>query len=130
MMELLSSKNASIARNLLRHIADSILTLRERTSVINSAQDFLLSPENMEKLDAACMQVMVIGECVVKLDKVLNGALADLEPSIPWGAIKGVRNFIAHGYFEIDEEEIFKIIKTDLTPLHEAVGRLLERSFV
>ena len=77
MMELLSSKNASIARNLLQHIADSILTLRERTSVINSAQDFLLSPENMEKLDAACMQVMVIGECVVKLDKVLNGALAD-----------------------------------------------------
>ena len=35
----------------------------------------------------------------------------------------GVRDVIAHHYFDIDAEEIFHIIKCDLKPLLEAIRR-------
>lgn len=33
----------------------------------------------------------------------------------------GMRNHIAHGYFELDADIVFETIKDDLTPLLEAV---------
>ena len=35
----------------------------------------------------------------------------------------GVRDIIAHHYFDIDGEEIFHIIKRDLEPLLESIRR-------
>lgn len=115
-----------IAQNLLEHIETSVRLIQERTTNILSCDDFVSSPVGTEKLDAVCMQLIAIGEAVGKLDKVTNGELLTREPSIPWTAIKGVRNFIAHDYFEVDVEEIFKIIKSDLQPLLDAVIRLKE----
>lgn len=113
-----------IARTLLEHIESSVRLIQERTANVLSCDDFASSSAGMEKLDAVCMQLIAIGEAVGKLDKVTNGELLTREPGIPWSAIKGVRNFIAHDYFEIDVEEIFKIIKCDLQPLLDAVVRL------
>lgn len=72
------------------------------------------------------MQLIAIGEAVAKLDKVTDKQLLITEPDIPWSSIKSVRNFIAHDYFDVDVEEIFHIIKTDLNPLLEATIRLKE----
>ena len=38
----------------------------------------------------------------------------------------GMRNHIAHGYFDINEEYVFSVIKNDLAPLLEAVEYLLK----
>lgn len=113
-----------VAKSLLDHIGSSVALILERTSEITEINDFLTTPSGLEKLDAVCMQLIAIGEAVNKLDKVTDGKLLSKEPSIPWSSIKGVRNFIAHDYFDVDVEEIFKIIKEDLVPLLDAVVRL------
>ena len=123
-MESLYFKDWLIAKNLLEHIEKSVRLILERTDSVSTCNDFLDSPSGMEKLDAVCMQLIAIGESVNKLDKVTSKQLLISEPDIPWSSIKGVRNFIAHDYFDVDVEEIFHIIKTDLHPLLEAIIRL------
>ena len=56
----------------LKNIETAITRLQERTVQIHTANDFLLSPFGMEKLDAACMVLIALGEAVKTLDKLTN----------------------------------------------------------
>ena len=42
---------------------------------IHTVDDFLLSPFGMEKLDAACMVIIALGETVKTLDKLTDKEL-------------------------------------------------------
>ena len=121
-MELKSSRN-DLALSILEQIEKAIERLQERTKDINHVNDFLLSSSGMEKLDATCMLLIAIGEGVKGFDKVTQKQILSKDMSIPWREIMGVRDVIAHHYFDIDAEEIFHIIKYDLKPLLEAIRR-------
>ena len=88
---------------------------------IRTPDDFLLTPEGREKLDAACMVIEAIGESIKNLDKITNNELLPLYPSIEWKEVKGVRDVIAHHYFDIDANEIFSIINNDFDSLKDAI---------
>lgn len=105
----------------LKNIDLAITRLQERTIQIHAVEDFLLSPFGMEKLDAACMVIIAIGESVKSLDKLTDKKLLPTYPSIDWKKIMGARDIMAHHYFEVDAEEIFNIIQNDLEPLKEAI---------
>ena len=98
----------------LRQIENSILLLQEWNAGLKSADDYLLSPEGMKNLAASCMLVEAIGEAYKKIDVMTDGALLPLFSSIPWKAVKGIRDHIAHGYFEIDADVIYETVKNDL----------------
>ena len=93
-MEYSSSHKKEIALGILKQIEDAILRLQERTVKINCANDFLLTPEGMEKLDAACMLLIAIGESLKNIDKVTEKQLLITYPSIPWRNIMGIRDII------------------------------------
>jgi uncharacterized protein with HEPN domain len=110
-----------MALHILDRIENAIKTVQMRNRSIISADDYLLSPEGMEKLDAACMVIEAIGESFKNLDKVTNYELLPLYPSVEWKEVKGVRDVIAHHYFDIDANEIFGIINNDLDSLIDAI---------
>lgn len=84
---------------------DMVLTrLLERTVQVRSADDFRLSPWGMEKLDAACMILIAVGESVKTLDKLTNKQLLPTYPSIDWKGVMGMRDVIAHHYFDVDAQ--------------------------
>jgi uncharacterized protein with HEPN domain len=120
-MGSLSSNNKEMALHILDRIENAIKTVQMRNRSIISADDYLLSPEGMEKLDAACMVIEAIGESFKNLDKVTNYELLPLYPSVEWKEVKGVRDVIAHHYFDIDANEIFGIINNDLDSLIDAI---------
>lgn len=120
-MESLSSINKNTALHILDRIEEAINTVQIRNRVIRKADDYLLSPEGKEKLDAACMVIEAIGESFKQLDKVTNNELLPLYPSIEWREVKGVRDVIAHHYFDIDANEIFTIVNNDLETLKDAI---------
>jgi len=62
-----------------------------------------------------------IGESFKNLDKVTNNELLPLYLSIEWKEVKGVRDVIAHHYFDIDANEIFSIINNDFDSLKDAI---------
>ncbi len=104
----------------LRQVEDSILLLQDWNQKVSCADDYLLTPEGVKNLAASCMLVEAIGEAYKKIDVLTDGKLLLLYPSIPWKAVKGIRDHIAHGYFEIDADVIYETIKHDLDPLLEA----------
>ena len=120
-MESLSSINKQTALHILDRIEEAINTVQIRNKVIRKADDYLLSPEGKEKLDAACMVIEAIGESFKQLDKLTDYELLPLYPSIEWREVKGVRDVIAHHYFDIDANEIFTIVNNDLETLKDAI---------
>ncbi len=101
----------------LRQIKEAILLLQEWNRNVMSADDYLLSADGMKNLAASCMLLESIGEGFKKIDRDTGSRLLPLWPSIPWKAVMGMRDQIAHGYFDIDAEIVFDTVKNDLEPL-------------
>lgn len=120
-MESLSTEKLAMLYETLKNIDTAIGRLQERTVQVHSADDFRLSPWGMEKLDAACMVIIAIGENIKALDKLTNKELLPTYPSIDWRKVMGARDVIAHHYFEVDPDEVFNIIRNDLAPLKQAI---------
>ena len=106
-MESISSEKLQIVWHTLSKIELAISRLQERTAVIKSVDDFLLSPSGMEKLDAACMVLIAIGESVKNLDKITNGTLLPTYPSIPWKRVMGMRDGYYTGKHHLDDDLVF-----------------------
>ena len=120
------SEKDEIILSLFKQIDDSILLLMQWNQEVNGADDYLLSPEGMKNLAASCMLIEAIGESVKKIDRKTDGLLLPLRPEIPWKLVMGMRDHIAHGYFDIDADVVFLTIKKHLPPLQEAVRFFIE----
>ena len=104
----------------LYQIKDAIENLMKWNQGITDMNDLLMSPSGMQDLAGNCMTIMAIGEGFRKIDKSTNGQLLPLRPEIPWRQVFGLRNRIAHGYFDIDIDIISEVINNDLQPLLDA----------
>lgn len=127
MMESLSSDQHKRVVLTLQQVEKAIVQLQEWNKDVTSADDYLTSPEGAKNLAANCMMIEAIGESFKKIDNYTQGQLLPLYPSIPWKAVKGIRDHIAHGYFEIDADIIFETITENLTPLLTATRFFLEQ---
>ena len=48
-------------------------------------------------------------------------------PEIPWPDVIGMRNHIAHGYFDINGYLVFSTVKDDLEPMKVAIEFFIEK---
>ena len=128
-MESISSENLPLIWHTLSQLELAINRLQERTKTILSVDDFLTSPVGMEKLDAACMVLIAIGESVKNLDKVSEGKLLPTYPSIPWKRVMGIRDIMAHHYFEVDADVVFEVVKKELEPSKKAIAFFKDQLF-
>ena len=115
------SDNEEIILGLFQQIEESILLLEQWNQDVKDVDDYLLSPDGMKNLAATCMLIEAIGESVKKIDRKTHGELLVLRPEIPWKMVMGMRDHIAHGYFNIDAEMVFQTVKKNLSPLLEAI---------
>ena len=128
-MELESTDNIEMVYETLKNINTAITRLQERSIDIHSVDDYLMSPTGMQKLDAACMVLIALGESVKTLDKLTEKKLLSTYPSVDWKGVMGVRDIIAHHYFEVDPEAVLDIIKNDLEPLKKAIDFFEDKLF-
>ena len=128
-MEFESSEKLAMVYETLKNIETAITRLQERTVQIHTVDDFLSSPFGMEKLDAACMVIIALGEAVKTLDKLTDKKLLPTYPSVEWRKVMGARDIMAHHYFEVDADAIFDIIKNDLEPLKTAITFFKDQLF-
>ena len=94
-----------IAGTLLQ-IKKAIEQLQDWNKDIQNVDDYYSTPEGMKNLAASCMLIEAIGEGVKQIDKLTQSRLLDERPEIPWQDVIGIRNHIAHGYFDIDGDII------------------------
>ncbi len=98
----------------LRDIRDATEAIRAHLAAHSDRDSQLLH-------DALLFQFVVIGEAV----KNLTPETRQTFPEIPWTDIAGLRDLIAHEYFQIDIDRILEIVKRDLPPLETAIQKLL-----
>ena len=115
------SEQNEIILGAFQQIEKSILLLQQWNVNVSNEDDYLFSPDGMKNLAATCMLIEAIGETIKKIDKKSNGTLLVLRPEIPWKQVMGMRDHIAHGYFDIDAELVFQTVKYKLDPLLDAV---------
>ncbi len=63
-----------------------------------------------------------IGEAV----RLLSGTTRTVHPDVPWQQIIGMRNILAHHYWDIDLDEVWNTVQRDLPPLRMRIATILE----
>lgn len=105
----------------LESIEDTINQLIDWNKNVDSTDFYYSSPTGMQLLAANCTLITAIGEGVNRINRVIPNYLQDTFPEIPWKAIIGMRNHIAHGYFELDADIVFEAVTTDIPPLSKII---------
>lgn len=115
-----------IAGTLLQ-IKKAIEQLQDWNKDIQNVDDYYSTPEGMKNLAASCMLIEAIGEGVKQIDKLTRSRLLDERPEIPWQDVIGIRNHIAHGYFDIDGDIVLDVIKNNLDELLAAINYFITK---
>jgi len=108
----------------LEQLEQIIEKLLESTSNIQDIGELQKSPDGMLRLNGICMCFIIIGEEVKRIDRYTEKRLLPNYPSISWESVMGMRDRIAHGYFEIDIDVVFDALKNDIPPLLEVIKRI------
>jgi uncharacterized protein with HEPN domain len=72
---------------------------------------------------AVILNLVILGEASTKVLQE-HAAFADRHPEVPWRSMKGMRNRLAHGYFEIDLELVWQTVQTALPSLLDQLAAL------
>ena len=115
-----------VVLDLLYQIKESIENLMKWNQDVTDMNQLLLSASGMQDLAGNCMTIMAIGEGFRKIDKITDGKFLPLRPEIPWHQVFGLRNRIAHGYFDIDVDIISEVVCNDLQPLLSATSFFID----
>ena len=100
----------------------SLEQITKRFRTIKTSDDFLKDDEGIEKLDSICMQLITIGEALKQVDKLTGAKLLVKYPEIDWKKAKGMRDIIAHHYFDADAEAVFVVCSEHIPEMARAIG--------
>lgn len=120
-MESISLELRESLLDTFQSVHDAILQLQDWNRDISELNDLLTTPEGTKTLAADCMLLQAICEGIKKIDNKTKGSLLPLQPQIPWKEVKGMRDHIAHGYFDINTDLVWFVITEELDPLLIAV---------
>ena len=128
-MESMSLQQLRIVEDLLKQIRESIHNLELWNAPLMDVNELLASPDGMKTLAADCMLIEAIGEGIKRVDERTHQQLLPLRPEIPWKAVKGMRDHIAHGYFDINTDLVWDVVKNDLPALRDAVDYFIDNLY-
>jgi uncharacterized protein with HEPN domain len=78
-----------------------------------SKEEFLVDKRTQQ---AVIMSLIIIGEAATKvMDR--HAEFAGRHTSVPWRSMRGMRNRITHGYFDINLDMVWETVQTALPEL-------------
>lgn len=83
-------------------------------------EDFL---EDKRTQQAVVMSLIIIGESAKKIIEGY-GEFAEKYTEVPWHNMRGMRNRIAHGYFDINFDVVWDTVQTALPALLKQLNAL------
>ena len=120
-----SESDCSRALLTLENIYDTIEQLIEWNSNVQSTESYYGSQGGMQLLAANCTLITAIGEGINRINRILPNFLQNNFPDVPWKSIIGMRNHIAHGYFELDADIVYEAVKNDIPPLGNTIKKAI-----
>ena len=98
---------------------DDIIEAIDKIERYTRGIDFDKWQQDEKTVDAVIRNIEVIGEASTHLPIEIQEQYKD----IPWNMMKGIRNVVAHEYFGIDLEIVWKTVKEDLPVLKELLRK-------
>ncbi len=118
--------NKDVVVSCLHQIQSLLDTILIRTQNVISVDDFLSSPNGMVLLDAVCMNLIALGEDVKNLDNKTDGKLLRKYSQVYWKGIMGMRDKIAHHYYDVDAEVVLLTIKNDIPIVKSVIDEMIK----
>jgi uncharacterized protein with HEPN domain len=109
-----------MTRSIIERLTDIIESVELAISHATGLDAEAFAAANHQR-DAALFRIAVIGEAASHLPAEIQA----LAPEIPWERVKGMRNHIIHGYWQIDFVIVAQTIAMDLEALEAAARRLI-----
>lgn len=110
---------------LLEDVIKETDLLFKMSEQIKIPDDFVTDMSGMILFRACSMSLQYITECFVKIKNLCGMDYFKPYSSIPWQSVFGMRNFLSHGYGDVDSEGIFNTIKTDIPALLSVTEKML-----
>ena len=114
-----------IVVDMLRQVAETLERIRRSFSTVTHSDDFYASDEGLEKLDAISMKLLAVGEILKRIDRKTNNTLFTKYDGIDWTGFIGLRDVIAHDYYNLNPVKIFDICSRETELLRETVNRII-----
>lgn len=104
-------------RNRLQHMLDAVDTILARCE--GMTRESLTADKVL--FGGIVYHTMIIGEAAYNLTR----AFCKEHSETPWLQISKMRHNLVHGYYQVDPDIVWSVIKDDLKPLREQVARYL-----
>ena len=104
---------------------EEIDLIEKMSAGIKSPQDFGQSLTGMTVFRACGMSIQYITENFIKIRNKVAADFFSSYKQVPWKAVFGMRNVIAHEYTDIDDEAVFNTIHNDMPVLKETAEKIL-----
>lgn len=108
-------------RDYLRHMQQAAAEAGQFVDGL-SKTDFL---QDRRTQQAVIMSLLIIGEAATKVMDS-HAEFTQTHPQVPWRGMRGMRNRIAHGYFEINLDVVWDTVQSALPPLRDQLERILD----
>lgn len=112
---------AKTNRQLLLHMIEYARQIDEANEMFHANLETLKT--NSVYRNAVAMCVLQIGELAGKLSEDFRDATSS---QIPWRAVRGLRNIVAHSYGKVDSESLWETITADIPALTDFCRRQIE----
>lgn len=113
-----------ILLKLFLEIDEAIRRIERRFNEINEPDDFIRDDDGLDRLDGINMMLIAISENIRKIDKIIGKDIFNKYPDVNWEEVKGIRNILAHAYFDADHDEIYKICAVELECLKQTLAKI------
>jgi uncharacterized protein with HEPN domain len=110
----------------LQTLLEALERIPRRFADIDSPTDFTSSDAGIDRMDAICMILIAAGEEIKNIDSKTEGKLLSQYPDIKWRGVMGVRDVLAHGYFQVNADQLFTICQKDIPALIRTVKSMIE----
>jgi uncharacterized protein with HEPN domain len=115
----MNAKQGPRLTNCLEHMLEAVRLARSYVEGLGKA-DFL---EDRKTQQAVILNILVVGEAATKIANEYPDFVAG-HPDIPWRQIRGMRNRMAHGYFEINLDIVWDTVQESLPQLEQQLLEL------
>lgn len=103
----------------LEHMINAIGLARSHVEGLNK-DDFFADKKTQQ---AVILNIIVIGEAATQIADEYP-EFTSAHPEVPWKQMRGMRNRMAHGYFEINLDVVWDTVQLSLPELEQQILRI------